>query len=34
LQLAHAGKLVALVQAHRGIPELRTLRVFVGGTEA
>ena len=34
LQLSHAGKLVALVQAHRGIPELRTLRVFVGGTEA
>jgi tRNA pseudouridine55 synthase len=33
LQLAHAGKLVALVEAHRGIPELATLRVFVGGTE-
>lgn len=34
LQLAHAGKLVALVEAQRGIPELRTLRVFVSGTEA
>ncbi|HKC50405.1 MAG TPA: tRNA pseudouridine(55) synthase TruB [Myxococcota bacterium] len=33
LQLAHAGKLVALVEAQRGIPELRTLRVFVSGTE-
>jgi tRNA pseudouridine55 synthase len=33
LQLAHAGKLVALVEAQRGIPELRTIRVFVGGTE-
>jgi len=33
LQLAHAGKLVALVEAQRGIPELRTIRVFVAGTE-
>ncbi len=33
LQLAHAGKLVALVEAQRGIPELRTMRVFVSGTE-
>ncbi len=33
LQLAHAGKLVALVEAKRGIPELQTVRVFVGGTE-
>ncbi|HTO09729.1 MAG TPA: tRNA pseudouridine(55) synthase TruB [Myxococcota bacterium] len=33
LQLAHAGKLVALVEARRGLPELATVRVFVGGTE-
>jgi len=33
LQLAHAGKLVALVEAKRGLPELATVRVFVGGTE-
>ena len=33
LQLAHAGKLVALVEAQRGIPELATVRVFVSGTE-
>jgi tRNA pseudouridine55 synthase len=33
LQLAHAGKLVALVEAQRGIPELATVRVFVGGLE-
>jgi tRNA pseudouridine55 synthase len=33
LQLAHAGKLVALVEARRGLPELETVRVFVGGTE-
>ena len=33
VQLAHAGKLVALVEAKRGIPELQTMRVFVGGTE-
>jgi tRNA pseudouridine55 synthase len=33
LQLAHAGKLVALVEARRGLPELQTVRVFVGGTE-
>jgi tRNA pseudouridine55 synthase len=29
LQLVHAGSLVALVEAQRGIPELRTLRVFL-----
>jgi len=34
LQLAHGGKLVALVEAQRGIPELATLRVFVGGLES
>lgn len=33
LQLAHGGKLVALVEAHRGIPELATVRVFVSGLE-
>jgi len=33
LQLAHAAKLVALVEAQRGIPELRTLRVFVSEGE-
>jgi tRNA pseudouridine55 synthase len=34
LQLAHDGKLIALVEAQRGIPELRTLRVFVADGEA
>ncbi|MCP4007297.1 MAG: tRNA pseudouridine(55) synthase TruB [bacterium] len=29
LQLVRAGKLIALLQAQRGIPELRTLRVFL-----
>jgi tRNA pseudouridine55 synthase len=32
LQLVHAGGLVALVEAQRGIPELRTLRVFLEGS--
>ncbi len=32
LQLVREGKMVALVEAHRGIPELRTLRVFLEGT--
>ena len=31
VQLVHAGHLVALVEAQRGIPELRTLRVFLEG---
>jgi hypothetical protein len=34
LQLVHAGSLVALVEAQRGIPELRTLRVFLEGSGA
>ncbi|MEX2209262.1 MAG: tRNA pseudouridine(55) synthase TruB [Myxococcota bacterium] len=34
LQLVHAGNLVALVEAQRGIPELRTLRVFLEGSSA
>ncbi len=29
LQLIRGGKLIALVEAHRGIPELRTIRVFL-----
>ena len=33
MQLVHAGGLVALVEAQRGIPELRTLRVFLEGSE-
>jgi len=32
LQLVHDGGLVALVEAQRGIPELRTLRVFLEGS--
>jgi tRNA pseudouridine55 synthase len=32
MQLVHAGGLVALVEAQRGIPELRTLRVFLEGS--
>ena len=31
LQLVREGKLVALVRADRGIPTLRTLRVFLEG---
>ena len=34
LQLAHEGRLVALVEAARGIPELRTVRVFTSDDEA
>ena len=33
LQLVRKGRLVALVEARRGIPELRTLRVFLEGTK-
>ncbi len=33
MQLVHSGGLVALVEAQRGIPELRTLRVFLQGSE-
>jgi len=33
LQLAHEGRLVALVEAARGIPELRTVRVFTSDSE-
>ena len=32
MQLVHDGGLVALVEAQRGIPELRTLRVFLEGS--
>jgi len=32
VQLVRDGRLVALLEAHRGIPELRTLRVFLEGT--
>ena len=32
VQLVREGKLVALVEAQRGLPELRTLRVFLEGT--
>jgi tRNA pseudouridine55 synthase len=34
LQLIHAGELVALVEAQRGIPELCTVRVFLAGEPA
>ncbi len=33
VQLVRKGRLVALVEARRGIPELRTLRVFLEGTK-
>ncbi len=33
LQLVRDGKLVALVEAYGGLPELRTIRVFLEGTE-
>jgi tRNA pseudouridine55 synthase len=33
LQLVRDGKLVALVEARAGLPELRTLRVFLEGTQ-
>ena len=33
LQLVRDGKMVALVEAHQGIPELKTLRVFLEGTQ-
>lgn len=32
LQLVHSGKLVALMEAQRGLPQLRTVRVFLEGT--
>jgi tRNA pseudouridine55 synthase len=32
VQLVREGRLVALLEAHKGIPELRTLRVFLEGT--
>jgi tRNA pseudouridine55 synthase len=34
VQLVREGKLVALLEAHKGIPELRTLRVFLEGSRA
>ncbi len=34
VQLVRKGRLVALVEARRGIPELRTHRVFLEGTKA
>ena len=33
LQLVHQGKLVALVEALQGLPQLRTVRVFLEGTK-
>jgi len=33
LQLVHKNKLVALVECHAGLPQLRTLRVFLEGTK-
>ena len=33
LQLVHRGRMVALVEAHQGLPQLRTLRVFLEGTK-
>jgi len=32
VQLVRGGRMVALVEAHKGLPELRTLRVFLEGT--
>jgi tRNA pseudouridine55 synthase len=32
VQLVREGRLVALLEAHKGLPELRTLRVFLEGT--
>jgi tRNA pseudouridine55 synthase len=32
VQLVRDGRLVALVEAHKGLPELRTLRVFLEGS--
>ncbi len=34
LQLVHRGGLVALLEATRGLPQLRTIRVFLEGTKA
>ena len=34
MQLVREARLVALVEAHKGLPELRTLRVFLEGTAA
>jgi tRNA pseudouridine55 synthase len=34
LQLVHKGRLVALLEASRGLPQLRTLRVFLEGTKS
>ena len=33
LQLVHRGRLVALAECHKGLPQLRTLRVFLEGTK-
>jgi len=33
LQLVHRGRLVALAECHQGLPQLRTLRVFLEGTK-
>jgi len=33
LQLVHGGRMVALVECHAGLPQLRTLRVFLEGTK-
>jgi hypothetical protein len=34
VQLLHRGRLVALVELHRGLPQVRTLRVFLEGTKS
>jgi tRNA pseudouridine55 synthase len=34
VQLLHAGRLVALAELHRGLPQVRTLRVFLEGTKS
>ena len=34
VQLLHRGRLVALAELHRGLPQVRTLRVFLEGTKS
>ncbi len=34
VQLLHQGRLVALAELHRGLPQVRTLRVFLEGTKS
>jgi tRNA pseudouridine55 synthase len=34
VQLLHHGRLVALAELHRGLPQVRTLRVFLEGTKS